>query len=163
MLHIDALERTWIIAVSAVLGIFMAALFASVFVFGIRLPSPVGRVDPRQLEQTDFSKLGLTNTAPGQYMLRMKAKMWQFDAGQALGQRAELHVPKGSRVTFELTSADVTHGVIVEEHDINLMVLPGQIARTSAAFNRPGTYHIICHEYCGGGHQGMYATIVVDE
>jgi cytochrome c oxidase subunit 2 len=29
-------------------------------------------------------------------------------------------------------------------------------------FNRPGTYRIVCDQYCGAGHQGMYGVVIVE-
>lgn len=160
-MHIDVLERYWLIAVGAMLGAFMAALLASVLIFGIQLPSPVGRVDPQQLDKTDFAQTGLRDTGKGHYDMYIVAQMWRFDVGQKGSAPAEIHIPAGSEVTFYITSKDVTHGFIIEQHDVNLMLVPGQIARASTTFNHAGTYHIICHEYCGTGHQAMTATIIV--
>ncbi|KAB8144564.1 hypothetical protein F8S13_06760 [Chloroflexia bacterium SDU3-3] len=161
-MYIDRLERYWIYAVAGTLGVFSAALLASVFIFGVTLPSPVGRVDPMQLDSTEFATPGLRSMGDNQYTLHVVAKMWQFDLGQAKGKPAEIHIPKGAEVTFVVTSKDVTHGFYIEHHDMNMMLLPGQIAREKATFKKPGTYHIICHEYCGSGHQNMIATIIVD-
>jgi cytochrome c oxidase subunit 2 len=43
------------------------------------------------------------------------------------------------------------------------MLLPGQISQVEVTFNKPGVFHIICHEYCGPGHQAMVAAIEVNE
>jgi cytochrome c oxidase subunit II len=160
-MHIDRLERIWIIAVAGMLGVFTAAVLTSVLVFGIRLPSPVGRVNPQQLDATEFARPGLRDQGGGQYLAYIVAEMWRFDLGQGAGKPAEIRVPLGAEVTFALTSKDVTHGFFIEEHNANLMVLPGQIGEVTVNFRRPGTYHIICHEYCGPGHQTMVATIIV--
>ena len=40
--------------------------------------------------------------------------------------------------------------------------LPGQIARVSARFDKPGTYPFFCHEYCGLGHHAMFGKVVVE-
>lgn len=161
-MHIDRLERYWIIAVAAALGVFAAALFVSIVVFGIRMPSPVGRVDPRALDQTEFAQPGVRAMGNGAYTAVIVAEMWRFNIGQPTGQPADIRVPRGSEVTFVITSKDVTHGILIEEHNINLMLLPGQIGRETTRFDRPGVYHIICHEYCGPGHNRMVARIIVE-
>jgi cytochrome c oxidase subunit 2 len=154
-MHIDQLERYWLIAVASVLGAFTAALFASVFVFGVTLPSPVGRIDPTTVDEGQFSEPGLRHMGGNQYTAHITAEMWRFAP-------PEIRVPVGAEVTFVMTSKDITHGIIIEEHDVNLMLLPGQIARATTTFNRPGTYRYICHEYCGPGHQNMLGQIVVE-
>jgi cytochrome c oxidase subunit 2 len=161
-MHIDRLERYWIIAVASALGIFAAALFASIVIFGVRMPSPVGRVDPQALDQTEFATPGLRSMGGNAYTAVIVAEMWRFNIGQPVSQDAEIRVPRGSEVTFLITSKDVTHGLLIEHHNINLMLLPGQIGRETTRVDRPGTYHIICHEYCGPGHQRMVARIIVE-
>lgn len=154
-MHIDELERYWLIAVSVMLGAFTAALLASIFIFGVTLPSPVGRIDPTQLENSEFAEPGLRHMGGNQYTAHIIAQMWNYVPN-------EITVPAGAEVTFVMTSKDITHGIIVEQHDVNLMLLPGQIAQTNAQFNRPGTYQLICHEYCGPGHHNMIGRIIVE-
>jgi cytochrome c oxidase subunit 2 len=155
-MHIDQFERYWLIAVGAVLGAFTAALLVSVFVFGVTLPSPVGRIDPTTIDQSEFAEPGLRHMGGNQYTAHVIAQMWMFVP-------RELTVPQGAEVTFIMTSRDITHGILIEEHDVNLMLLPGQVARATTTFDRPGTYQMICHEYCGPGHHNMIGTIIVEE
>ena len=44
---------------------------------------------------------------------------------------------------------------------VNAMVIPGQITRITGTFDEPGEYNIVCHEYCGIGHHGMWGKVVV--
>ena len=73
-----------------------------------------------------------------------------------------IEVPAGSTVDFVITSRDVVHGFHIDETRVNGMVLPGQITRLSHTFEEPGEHLIVCHEYCGVGHQNMYATLEVE-
>jgi cytochrome c oxidase subunit 2 len=43
------------------------------------------------------------------------------------------------------------------------MVVPGAIANGRVHFDKPGTYTIVCHEYCGAAHQNMNARIEVSD
>lgn len=154
-MHIDELEQYWLMAVSVMLGAFIAALLASVFIFGVELPSPVARIDPQELSETEFAEPGVRHMGGNQYTAHIVAQMWAFNP-------AVINVPPGSEVTFIMTSRDITHGILVEEHDVNLMLLPGQVSVTSAVFDRPGTYQMICHEFCGPGHQNMIGVVIVE-
>lgn len=159
-MHVDKLERYWLMTVFAVIGAFVAALLAGVFIFGVRLPSPVARIDPqmlgpKQIDNTEFAEPGVRHMGGNQYTAHVLAQTWFFTP-------KELRVPAGSEVTFVVTSKDVVHGFIIESHNINLMLVPGQVARATAKFNRPGTYRIICHEYCGSGHHTMIGKIIVE-
>jgi cytochrome c oxidase subunit 2 len=160
-MHIDRLERYWIIAVGVVMGAFLAAVVASVVVFGVRLPSPVGRIDPAKIKETEFANPGLTQDSEKAYTLIFVAKMWRFDFGTKEVQPV-IKIPAGSTLKIKATSLDVTHGLYIEQHDANVMLLPGQISQLDLTFKKPGVYHIICHEYCGPGHQAMVAAIEVN-
>ena len=41
------------------------------------------------------------------------------------------------------------------------MAVPGAINLQRVKFDKPGKYNIVCHEYCGVGHQNMQAEIIV--
>lgn len=161
-MEINKLERYWLIAVGITLGAFVAATIIAVTVFGIRLPAPVERIDPQRLDQTIFANPGVRKIADNRYEAVIVAKSWAFDAGPEAGNPAVLRFPRGSQVTFYVTSKDVMHGFQIEKHTLNLELVPGQVARATANFNRPGTYHIICNHYCGAGHQVMYGVIIVE-
>ncbi len=162
---LNRLEKYWLTAVAVALGAYTAALIAGALVFGIHLPSPVGRIDPQKLDSTAFAQPGIHNIGGNRYEAYILAKMWAYDAGPdagPVGAPPTLRFPVGSEVTFYVTSKDVIHGFYIEEHSLSLEVVPGQIARGTINFNRPGTFHIICHEFCGAGHQIMYGQIVIE-
>jgi cytochrome c oxidase subunit II len=70
-------------------------------------------------------------------------------------------VPVGTPVKFRLTSADVVHGFILGDTNVNTMVVPGFVSEVRTSFAIPGEYHMPCDEFCGVGHQGMWARVVV--
>ena len=72
-------------------------------------------------------------------------------------------VPKGSTVTFYITSVDVQHGFKLQDTNLNVMVLPGQIASLTIDFNESGEYTFICTEYCGLGHAAMFGKVIVTD
>jgi len=89
------------------------------------------------------------------YQVFSVASMWQF-------QPAEIYIPVGSEVDFYLTSKDVTHGFNISEKNVNMMAVYGAINKTTVKFDKPGVYNIVCHEYCGIGHQNMRAQVIVN-
>lgn len=149
-------ELAWILPSIALPVGMLVALAVTAFGAGIHLPSDVGRVDPlRVTEQAPFNELGVKQIAPGQYEVRMLAQIWAFAPG-------EIRVPVGSTVHFWVTSKDVVHGLYIQNANVNVMVLPGQIAHVEARFDRPGEYPIICHEYCGIAHHTMAGKLIVE-
>ena len=89
------------------------------------------------------------------YQVFVVAQMWQF-------QPAEIYIPVGSEVDFYLTSKDVVHGFNISEKNVNMMAVYGSITKTTVKFDKPGVYDIVCHEYCGVGHQNMRAQVIVN-
>ncbi len=81
---------------------------------------------------------------------------WKLDREQA---------PAGTPVVFNVTSADVNHGFAVYDADMRLVAqtqaMPGYTNRLVHTFDRPGTYRIMCLEYCGIAHHQMTAEFKV--
>lgn len=155
-MHIDKYEKYWIIAVSATLGVFMAALIVGAVVFGVRAPDAEGFVNPNRLDDTIFANPGVRDMGNNVYEVVMIGRMWAFEP-------AVITVPVGAQVDFLITSEDVTHGFIIEHHNLNFELVPGHIARGQVQFNEPGEYRYICHEYCGQLHHIMHGVIIVEE
>jgi len=75
-----------------------------------------------------------------------------------------LLVPAETRVTFRATSPDAVHGLLVIGTSINTMLVPGYVSSIPFRFSRPGEHLMPCQEYCGVGHEGMWARVkVVDK
>jgi len=149
-------ELAWILPSIAIPVGMLAALLVTAFGAGIHLPGIGGRVDPaRVLETPPFDQLGVVQTGPGRYEVRMVAQIWSFTP-------AEVRVPAGSTVTFVATSRDVVHGLFIPRANVNVMLLPGQVARVTARFAEPGEYLMVCHEYCGLAHHTMAGRVIVE-
>jgi heme/copper-type cytochrome/quinol oxidase subunit 2 len=74
---------------------------------------------------------------------------------------ATIEVDPGDRVTIELASADVVHGLHIEGYDVNLIADPGQPASASFVVDRPGTFRIRCSVPCGPLHPFMAGRLQV--
>ena len=150
-------ELAWMLPSLALPAAMLVAVTVTAFGAGIHVPSREGRVDPEGLAETElFAEPGLYEVAPGRYEVRMVARTWSFDP-------VEVRVPAGSEVTFVATSADVVHGLIIPHSNVNIMLVPGQVARTTVRFDEPGEHPYVCHEYCGVAHHTMWGRLIVDE
>ena len=74
----------------------------------------------------------------------------------------------GIEYDIHLSSYDVQHGFSIRPEQalskqMNFQVLPGYEWILPMTFDEPGTYHVICNEYCGNGHRTMHGTIEVVE
>jgi cytochrome c oxidase subunit 2 len=149
-------ELAWILPSIAIPVGMLVALVVTAFGVGVHLPSDAGRVDVTKLAETPpFDQPGVIQTGPDRYEVRMIAGIWSFTPN-------EVRVPAGSTVTFVATSRDIVHGLHVDRHNVNVMLLPGQIARVTARFARAGEYPFVCHEYCGIAHHTMWGKVIVE-
>jgi cytochrome c oxidase subunit 2 len=148
-------ELAWMLPSVAIPVGMLAALLVTAFGAHLGLPGAAGRVDVTHLAQTaPFDRPGVVEVAPAQYEVRMVAGIWFFTPN-------EIRVPEGSAVTFVATSRDVIHGLFLPHADVNVMLLPGQIARVTARFPTAGEYPFVCHEYCGIAHHTMAGKVIV--
>ena len=61
----------------------------------------------------------------------------------------------------DLSAMDYQHGFSLQPENINIQVLPGYEHVVKVTPNRPGTYAIICNEFCGIGHHKMVSKLYV--
>ena len=155
-MEVDVYERRWMILTAATLALLLVAVLIAAFALGITVPGVSGQVRPDQLDRTPpFDHLGVREVGPGTYEAYIIAHIWAYSPN-------EIRVPAGSTVRFYVTSRDVIHGFRVEGTHLNTMVLPGQVAELTYTFRNPGTYLIVCHEYCGINHHTMFGRVIVE-
>ncbi len=154
-MHIHKYERIWLAAGVAMLAFFLAVVATGAVVDGFVPPSRVQTIDPGKVAQTPpFDHPGLRKVADHAYEAYYVAQIFQFSPH-------DISVPAGSRVTFYVTSTDVEHGFSIPETGVNASVTPGWVSSVAHTFNTPGTYLLVCNEYCGSGHQLMAAKVEV--
>jgi cytochrome c oxidase subunit 2 len=77
----------------------------------------------------------------------------------------EIKVPVGAAVEFRVTTLDVNHGFSLYAPDGSLMTqtqaMPGYVNRLRMVFAQPGTYTVLCLEFCGMSHHRMRAVVEV--
>jgi cytochrome c oxidase subunit II len=149
-------ELAWILPSVAIPAAMLVALIVTAFGAGIHVSGVEGQVDPTKLGETaPFNEPGVVEIGPGRYEVRMIAGIWFFSP-------QEIRVPAGSTVTFIATSRDVIHGLALHAANMNLMLLPGRVARATAQFHTPGEHLFVCHEYCGIAHHTMFGKVIVE-
>ena len=130
------------------LVIFLVAVLRGVDVYATDVPECIPYDEA-------FTEPKVTNLGDSIYQVYMIAQMWNFEP-------SEIYLPVGAEVDFYLSSKDVVHGFHIADKNLNMMAVPGGINKTSTKFKKPGIYQIVCHEYCGSGHQHMRAEIIVN-
>lgn len=125
-------ERTWLFVVLAAL---IALLFGTIF------STPYGR--------TAGANAQVVRVTAVQFA-------WSVDPPT---------VQAGRQVVFYLTSSDVNHGFGVYSAkgvlQFQVQVIPGKTQKYVHTFRHPGTYTVLCLEFCGVDHHQMQTTIEV--
>jgi cytochrome c oxidase subunit 2 len=152
-----AAERRWAWIVAAIIGSLILMMVYTALHWAAMPPSRVETIDPRTLHLSgEFAEgnLGTAVEADGKVVVRLVAQQYSFEPQCLL-------VPQGVPVTFRGTSTDVIHGFVVGGTNANTMLIPGYVATFTTTFRDAGEQVMPCHEFCGMGHEGMWAHVQV--
>jgi cytochrome c oxidase subunit 2 len=72
----------------------------------------------------------------------------------------EIHIPTGTRVDVELTTADVIHSFWIPELNRKTDMIPGRANRQLLVTDHPGVYRGQCAEFCGLQHAHMAVSVI---
>jgi cytochrome c oxidase subunit 2 len=87
---------------------------------------------------------------------------FQFRYPKVKGVLNEMHLPLNTPTTIHVTSRDVIHGFWIPELRMKADMVPGLINTIRVTPTVPGTYHIICSEFCGVAHSVMRTDVVIE-
>ncbi|RZI44724.1 cytochrome C oxidase subunit II [Herbaspirillum sp. HC18] len=150
-------ESRWTIFVAAVIGLLLVMIAFNSLHWVMMPAKRIETVNPSTLHlEGEFveSNLGSAIEPDGSVTVRIVGQQYSFTPQCIL-------VPDRTPLTFRVTSADVIHGFIIAETNVNVMLEPGYISSFHAQFKRPAEHVMPCHEYCSVGHAGMWARVKV--
>lgn len=153
----EAAERRWAVIVGVIIFVLLAMMVFTGLHWAAMPPSRVETVDPRTLHVSgEFveANLGTMVEADGKVVVRVVAQQYSFTPQCIV-------VPARTPVTFRATASDAIHGFIVGKTNANTMVIPGFVSTFTTSFPETGELLMPCHEYCGTGHEGMWAHVQV--
>jgi heme/copper-type cytochrome/quinol oxidase subunit 2 len=101
-----------------------------------------------------FVPLPSGSGVPGSHELRLTAGQYAFSPGI-------IKVGEGDRVTIELVSTDVVHGLHLDGYDLEVTADPGQTSRLSFVADKSGTFRFRCSVTCGPLHPFMIGKLKV--
>lgn len=93
-------------------------------------------------------------TSPTEHTIRLEAKSFEYTP-------SEIHVSQGDRVTFEIVSTDVVHGIYIDGYGLEASADPGQTSRLSFVADRAGSFRFRCSVTCGALHPFMIGKLRV--
>lgn len=106
----------------------------------------------------------MTAPAAGAAPLRVQvtARKWSWWFDHAGGKGApELHLVKGRPTELVLASTDVIHSLYLPDFRLKQDAVPGRFTRMAFTPTLPGSFPIVCAEFCGTDHSRMGAVAVV--
>lgn len=150
-------ETRWALAMGAFILLLLAMIVFTGVHFASMPPSRVETIDATTLDlRGEFVEGNLgTYVAPdGKVFVHLLAEQYAF-------RPSCLMLPEGVPVTFRATSADVVHGLDITATNVNTMLVPGYISTFVASIRGVGEHAMPCHEFCGMGHEAMWAHVVI--
>jgi cytochrome c oxidase subunit 2 len=130
-------------------NVFRAWLFWALVVLGIGVAWGTLRHFPIPLQHSPLQASQVVDVVGHQWSWDVSAKQVKAD------------VP----VEFRVTADDVNHGFAIYAPDgrivIETQAMPGFVNKVLYNFHTPGTYKIMCLEYCGLAHTAMTAEFEV--
>jgi len=83
----------------------------------------------------------------------------EVEGRQWYWQLSDQKARQGETVVFNVTTSDVNHGFGIYDPDMRLVgqtqAMPGYANSLKFRFEKPGTYKLLCMEYCGLAHHAM--------
>ena len=90
----------------------------------------------------------------------VEGRQWLWQVGDA-------ELTAGDTVVFNVTSGDVNHGLGLYNPDMRMVAqvqaMPGYVNVLAVTLDQPGTYKMLCMEYCGLVHHAMVSELTVGE
>ena len=96
----------------------------------------------------------IASAAPAERHIRIEASSFQYTP-------ETIDVNPGDRVTLDLVSTDVVHGLYLDGYALNLTADPGQTASLSFVADRSGAFRFRCSVTCGALHPFMIGKLNV--
>ncbi len=138
-------------------------LFGSVIIVTVTLAATLSRTP--YAREADFPERTVYATAKQfAFVFTNEPVRSEEDLGR-VASVTPLVLPLGALVEFRVTSLDVTHGFAIYtpagEILTQTQAMPGYSNRLRVRFQTPGTYSILCLEYCGLPHHLMRSQFTV--
>ncbi len=101
-----------------------------------------------------FAPLPVQSAAP-------QPRTFQIEAQQFSYSPPELKVNAGDKVTIQLVSTDVVHGLYVDGYDVSVEADPGQTKTLTFIADKSGSFRFRCNVTCGVMHPFMIGKLTV--
>jgi cytochrome c oxidase subunit II len=108
------------------------------------------------------SYLSSRNPPPGTLDVEVTGRKWSWSFTYKNGLTSDiLYVPANQPVFLSMKTLDVLHGFYAPAFRIKRDLVPGMTTTLWFGTKGPGTFDVMCSQYCGVGHSSMRTAIVV--
>ncbi len=90
----------------------------------------------------------------GDRVIDIEASQFQFNPGT-------IRVQPGDKITLNLTTVDVAHGIYLDGYNLEMYADPGKTDSLTFTANQEGTFRFRCSVSCGSMHPFMIGKIQV--
>ena len=98
------------------------------------------------------------HAAEGAVKVQVEGRQWLWTLSQD-------SVAANETVVFEVSAGDVNHGLGVYDPNMRLLgqtqAMPGYVNSLQLTLREPGTYKLLCLEFCGTAHHAMMSNFEV--
>ena len=94
-------------------------------------------------------------------MARPEERTFRIEASSFEFTPHNINVNPGDRVTIELVSTDVVHGLYLDGYDLEITSDPGQTTKLSFIADKSGAFRFRCSVTCGALHPFMIGKLNV--
>jgi cytochrome c oxidase subunit 2 len=102
----------------------------------------------------------LRKVPAGAMVVKVVARQWSWRFEYDNGFKTDkLIVPVGRPVALRIVSEDVIHSFFVPAFRIKQDAVPGMTTKAWFAASEPGSYEVLCAEYCGLLHSQMRSSV----
>lgn len=109
---------------------------------------------------------GLTDPqTPPAVTIEITAHQWWYEVRypeHGLTFRDEVFIPAGRTVLLRVTSSDVIHSLWIPRLNGKIDMIPGRTNELRIEASRPGSYLVLCAEFCGLRHADMRMRVVAE-
>jgi cytochrome c oxidase subunit 2 len=104
----------------------------------------------------------LRRVPAGSLKIKVHARQWSWLFEYPNSRKSpDLIAPMGRNIECELYTADVIHGFYIPAFRIQQDIIPMIPGRVWFNAVEPGSYDILCSQYCGLNHSAMMAKLIV--
>ena len=126
-----------------IFGIIIALLIGILLVFTYSINKDINQ------QKENSQTIGETKE------FNMVARNWEF-------QPNVIEVNQGDKVILNIESEDITHGIYIQDYNINKRIEPGETTTVEFVADKEGTFTFGCSVPCGMGHRNMVGQLIVN-